>query len=277
MPMSTRPFAAAALLSGILAVSDLTASGRPEPPVEPGEKESIRTDRYGDPLPAGAVMRLGTLRFCQPFPWSLAFSPDGKLLASGGGDNCIRLWDPDTGKEVRMLEGHDSRVTCSGFSGDGKRLVSAADNNDLRLWEVDTGKVMRRFYGHDAPVDRIALSPDGKVLAAGGRGSKLLLWDTDTGKEVQSIPIDKGYGVLAMTFSPDGKYFAFNNRPDKGIQLLDVADGKVIRAFEGHKDNVYELAFTADGSTLISGSADATIRAWDVASGKELRRYGDEK
>jgi WD40 repeat protein len=123
-----------------------------------------RTDRYGDPLPKGSLMRLGTLRFCQPFPWCIAFSPDGKVLASGGYDNRIRLWNPDTGKELRVLEGHKSFVNCIAFSADGKWLASGSQDSTLCLWEVETGKVTREFQGHKSPIERMTLSPDGKVL-----------------------------------------------------------------------------------------------------------------
>jgi WD40 repeat protein len=253
------------------------ASARSAGPGEPAGKEPGRTDRYGDPLPKGAVMRLGTVRFCQPFPWSLAFSPDGKVLASGGYDNRIWLWDPDTGKGLRSLEGHKSYVNCIAFSADGKWLASGSQDNDLRLWEVATGKERRRFQGHTAPIERMALSPDGKVLASSCLGGTLRLWDTATGKETRSLPIDGGYRVRAMTFTPDSKRLAFINRPDKGIQLVEVANGKLVRTFQGHDGGVNGLAFSGDGATLFSAGQDHTIRAWDVTAGKELRRYGDAK
>jgi WD40 repeat protein len=271
--MRRRHLAASALLSATLAVAGLPA------PLHraAGKQEAARIDRYGDPLPKGAVARIGTLRFCQPFPTTLAFSPDGKILASGGGDNRIRLWDPDTGKELRALEGHQGYVNGIAFSADGKWLASRGEDKLLCLWDVASGKEWRRFTERTAPIEGMALSPDGKVLASRFLGGTPRLWDTGTGKEIRSLLIDKGNQVGVMRFTPDSKHLAFYNGSDKVFQLVSVADGKLVRTFEGHKKNVYELIFNADGSTLFSVGSDNTIRAWDVASGKELRRYGDEK
>jgi WD40 repeat protein len=243
---------------------------------EDGPKKAP-TDRYGNPLPKRAVMRLGTLRFCQPLPWSLAFSPDGKILASGGADNRIRLWDPDTGKEVGFLEGHTDSVNCVAFSADGKWLASGSQDKELILWDVSSGRLYRRFRGHDAQIERMALSSDGKVLASSCQAGSLRLWDAETGREMRSLPIDKDHRIDAMVFTPDSKYLAFINRSDQGIQLVNVAAAKLIRIFMGHKGHVYSLAFSADGRSLISCGEDHTIRVWDVATGHEQRRYGDEK
>jgi WD40 repeat protein len=185
------------------------------------------------------------------------------------------LWDPNTGKEVRILEGHKGSVNCIALSADGRWLASGSQDHGLRLWEVSTGKEWRRFRRHDAPIERMALSPDGKTLASSCLGGTLRLWNTDTGKQLHSLPIDPGSRIGAMTFTPDSKHLAFVNHFAKGIQLVDVAGGNLIRTFNGHTDNIKSLVFSADGTTLISGSADHTIRSWDVASGKERRRYGD--
>jgi WD40 repeat protein len=274
--MRKPPFIVLALLTTAAAVA-LPAPARPGAPAGSVGEEPARTDRYGDPLPKEAVLRLGTVRLRQPFLDCIAFSPDGKLLASGGSDNRVRLWDPDTGKEVGALEGHKHHVNDIAFSGDGKWLASGSQDGELFLWEVDAGKVRRRFPGHAAAIERLALSPNGKVLASRCQGGALRLWDTDTGKEIRSLPIDRGRRVSPLAFSPDSKFLAFHNRPEKGIQLVDVAVGKEVRRFMGHKDEVDGLAFRADGAVLFSGGNDKTIRAWDVATGKELRRYGDGK
>jgi WD40 repeat protein len=171
--------------------------------------------------------------------------------------------------------GHKGYVNCVAFSADGKLLASGSEDTELRLWEVATGKALRRFRGHTERIDQMALSPDGKVLASSCLGDALRWWATATGKEIRSLPIEKDSRVGAMTFTPNSKLFAFSNRPDKGIQLVDVAEGKVLHTLVGHKDEVRGLSFSADGKTLVS--CGDGIRAWDVATGRGWRRYGDEK
>src|SRR3954452_20467264 len=128
-----------------------------------------RLDLHGDPLPPGAVARVGTTRLRHDrMVIGLAYSPDGKYIASAGWDNLVRLWDAKTGKEVRRFEGHKGPVYGVTFSPDGKRLVSNGQELTIRVWEVATGKLLRELSGHNSPHARFVFTPDGKHLISGG-------------------------------------------------------------------------------------------------------------
>ncbi|HZU34257.1 MAG TPA: sigma-70 family RNA polymerase sigma factor, partial [Gemmataceae bacterium] len=244
---------------------------------------SMRVDRYGDPLPPGAIMRLGTLRFCQPGASNVAFSPDGRFVISGGADNCIRFWDLRTGKDVRVLEGHHNTIDGIALSADGKLLASHTQNSDVLLWDVKTEKVKCRFHAPGQAIGWYALSPNGKVLATTSIPiaktlrfpcpRTLRLWDTTTGRELPHSPLPGSYGVLLQSFTPDSRALAVAG-PGETVDFLDVATGKVKATFR-HEGGIYALAFSADGKTLLTGGVDGFIRAWDVATGRERRRYGD--
>jgi RNA polymerase sigma factor (sigma-70 family) len=245
-----------------------TADGRrPGPP----EKESPRGDEVGEPLPPGAHARLGTLRLRHGGHVSaIAFAPDGKILASGGGDDAVRLWDPRTGIQIRALLGHADRVCSLAFAPDGKTLASAgANDRTVRIWEVATGKELR-VLKHAESLTSVAFRPDGKELAVGTWRDAIHVWDPATGKHLRTLTGHR-QRISALAYAPDGKTLASAGWEDRTVRLWDVGTGKEIRRFGHTGCQAHTLAFAPDGKVLATGGGGAII-LWDVRTGREVRR-----
>jgi WD40 repeat protein len=206
--------------------------------------------------------------------YSLAFNPDGRLLATAGFDNNVKLWDFNAGgKEVRTLTGHTGPVYCVVFSPDGTMLASSSTDMTIRLWNVSDGKPLREIKGHTGIVDGIAFSPDGKQLAAGSADKSVRLWNPADGKEVKNLG-SHGNSVYAVAFSPDGKLLA-SAGADALVKLWDVPGQKELKTLKGHDGPVTGVVFTPDNASVISiGLMDRFLRVWNVASGMETKKLG---
>ena len=200
---------------------------------------------------------------------SVAYSPDGKFILTGGYDETARLWDAATGKELRRFEAYFGAVNSVAYSPDGNTILTGSA--DARLWDAATGEELRRFPGYFG-VSSVAYSPDGKFILTGNFGdSTARQWDAATGKELRRF---EGHlaRVFSVEYSPDGKSI-LTGSADKTARIWDASTGKELRRFEGHSNSVNSVAYSLDGKSILTGSADKTARIWDAFTGKELRRF----
>jgi RNA polymerase sigma factor (sigma-70 family) len=242
-------------------------------PLSPQHPAPVRTDTLGDPLPPGALARMGTLRLyhCAQLT-RLVFSPDSKTLASAGLSGEVRLWEAATGKETRTLTGHKEPVSGVVFSPDGKRLLSACSfEPSIQVWETGTGKELHRFRADAGGVTAIALSRDGKLLASAGADFSIRLWDMTHWKELRHLT-GHSARIVSLAFTPDGKAL-ISGSEDRTIRTWDVDKGREVRVLTVPAPGLDDVKLSPDGKVLASRHySDGSIRLWDAADGKLLRR-----
>lgn len=210
----------------------------------------------------------------QPPVASIAFRPDGKLVAVSGHTE-VRLLTPDTRQLVARLEGHADTVRAVAFSPDGTLLAAAggapARFGEVKLWELESRKLRHTLQGHDDCIYAAAFSPDGSLLATASYDRLIILWDVATGQEVRKLK-DHVDAVFALAFSPDGRHLA-SASADRTVKIWDPATGQRLLTLSEATEALYALAFHPRGQLVAAGGADKRIRIWRLsAQGGELMR-----
>ncbi len=204
--------------------------------------------------------------------YDIAFSPDGKRLATASVDKTAKVWDVTTGRELLTLCCHADTVIGIDFSPDGTRIATASGDQTTKIWDAVTGKELFTLRGHTGRSRDAAFSPDGKRLATSSQDRTAKVWDVTTGQELFSLVGHTG-GVANIAYSLDGRRIATVGWADEvppTIRIWDAASGNLVRTLTGHTSTIYDVAFSPDSQRVASSSLDKTAKVWDVASGQML-------
>lgn len=202
------------------------------------------------------------------YPVKVAFSPDARSLAVGYPDGRVELRDGGNGKQIATLTGDTGKVTAVAFAPDGKRLATASFEPVVRIWEVETNKLVRTIHEFRGKTHSLALSPDGAWLATAGEADPPTLRDLYTRRP--PLPLgDKAGTTRCFAFSPDGRYLAVGGAP--GLQLWELASGRIARRVTDHPGTVTAVTFSPDGRRLITGNSKGLTLVWNL-SGQGKKR-----
>lgn len=206
---------------------------------------------------------------------TLAFSPDGKTLATGSGEPSrsgeLKQWDVKTGALLREFKNaHSDTVQSVAFSGDGSRLASGAADKFVKVWTVADAKLLKSFEGHTHHVLGVSLKRDGRIVVSAGADNSVKVWSLVTGEVVRTI---KGFDKEATSIGHVGVGDQFVATGGDGkVRLINEGGGDV-RSFAGAKDFVYAAAATPDGKVVVAGGQDGVVRVWNGATGTSLANF----
>jgi WD40 repeat protein len=198
--------------------------------------------------------------------FSIAFNPDGTLLATGDAKGSISLWRLADYQQVATFSGHTYCVRAIAFSPSGHLLASTSDDDTVRLWDVSSGNCLKILDEQIVEAVGVAFSPNGQFLASASHNCTIKLWDVETGQCLRVLQAHRF--VRSLSFSPNSKILA--SSAGRAIKLWEVETGELLKTLEGHTDQVASVAFSLKDQRLASGSWDKTIRLWEVNTGECL-------
>jgi WD40 repeat protein len=200
---------------------------------------------------------------------AVAMTEDGRRAVSASRDNTLKLWDLESGRELRTLTGHFASVIGVAVSADGRLAVSASADKTLKVWDLESGRELRTLAGHSEPVHGVALSGDGRLAVSASWDKTLKIWDLESGRELRTLA-GHAHHVNGVAVRADGRR-AVSASDDNTLKVWDLESGRELRTLAGHFGAVRGVAVSADRRRAVSASEDTTLKVWDLESGRELR------
>jgi WD40 repeat protein/GTPase SAR1 family protein len=215
-------------------------------------------------VPVG-VKLLRTLKGHKGWIGRIAWSPDGRTLASPSDEKTIRLWDAATGECIRTIDAHEGGVWGVAFDPAGRTLASGSRDNTVKLWDLTSGRLLRTLEGHKPCAGSVAFDPAGHMLASADDGGTVYLWEVSGGRLINMLGAHKKM-VMSVAFDPAGRTLV-SGSVDRTVKLWDTTDGRLLRTLEA-RDGVLSVAFDPRGRTLASSGREGTVNLWDTDSGR---------
>ncbi|HEY4032635.1 MAG TPA: protein kinase [Ktedonobacteraceae bacterium] len=203
---------------------------------------------------------------------SVAWSPDGKRIASGSTDGTVQVWNAADGSNAYTYKGHSDVVWSVAWSPDGKHIASGSWDKTVQVWTAADGSNIYTYKGHSSSVESVAWSPEGKHVASGSDDNTVQVWTAADGRNIYTY---KGHSssVYSVAWSPDDKRIASGSN-DGTVQVWNATDGSNVYTYKGHNNNrVYSVAWSPDGQCIASGSADKTAQVWNATDGRNVYTY----
>ncbi len=199
---------------------------------------------------------------------TLAWSPDGKYIASAGHDKVIHIWDTTTGEVIHSYHGHTGIIWNLAWSPDSRSLISAGADEIVQIWEATTGYPLTSYTEHRGTIRAVAWSPKASQVASAGDDKTVKVWDLHAAQLLHSYE-SHNQSVFCLAWSPDGSYLASGDN-DATVRIWKAATGDYVRVYRKHTDRVTSLSWSPDGTYIASASNDGTIHVWEANSGKLL-------
>ncbi|WP_414561815.1 NB-ARC domain-containing protein [Anabaena sp. CCY 9613] len=200
---------------------------------------------------------------------SIAFSPNGQLLAIGDTNGEIRLYQVADGRQVLTCQGHSNWIPSLDFSPDGNMLASSSSDHTVKLWDANTGQCLTTLQGHEHEVWAVAFSPNGNTLVSGSNDRTVKLWSVSTGECLKTFQGHTSW-VICAVFTLDGQTLV-SGGDDNTIRLWDVSTGECLRILQGHSDGIRSITISPDGQIIASSSDDQTVKLWNAGTGECIK------